>query len=328
MPKKFNIWVLNALLLCLWSVPVHAVQRLTTARIRAPRNQGKKAQTIPKSPTTQYQEPWETRTPQRAMRKDYDIFPWGRDKPSREVPTFYGDPHQRIWNAQPTFGAALAPHQQTGVRNQPRPSLTEPMFGPGGLKGWLRTQIKQDRSKRYYEKLQGLQMLEQYRAEKSMLGLCPVDNCEKVRFVLEGKAFADEGYCEEHSREFYGNRVDWAMKSVRGRTERRAARARKFQKNWHTGGRFNKSFTPGIGPSVAQAQTSRNEIRHAVGQISLPKAFPKPGDLGPNGTLPLKADPRDPAGFPYNTVDPEPEKFERPIVKEMRSWVDVSEEAP
>jgi hypothetical protein len=44
------------------------------------------------------------------------------------------------------------------------------------------------------------------------------------------------------------------------------------------------------------------------------------------GTLPSFADPRDPAGFPYNTVDPAPDIFERP--GEEASWVTMSRAAP
>jgi hypothetical protein len=304
----------------------HAVQRITKARIRAPRKQGKDHDSLPTNPTKKRIQPWQKRTEPRPLRKEKKGWHPVGVQHDREVPTFYGDPHPRIWNAPPKFGAALPPNYQPAVRGAPRPSRTEGMFGPGGLKVWLRKHIARDRAKRYYDKLEGLRMLQEYRAQKALLGLCPVDGDERPRFVLEGKPFSQEGYCYEHCMEIYGNRVRWAEERTQHRRDIRERKRKKFIARWHTGGRFK--HTPGVGIDLGGQGGTPDDARASVLQAPRPKDFPKPGDLGPNGTLPLTADPRDPAGYPFDTIDPDADKFDRVHTTEAKHWFEVSQAAP
>ena len=305
--------------------PALAVQRITKARIRAPRKQGKDGDPLPTNPTKKKIQPWDQRTEPRPIRKAPGWPSFDRQH-DREVPTFYGDPHPRIWNGPARFGAALPPGYQPAVRGGPRPSNTESLFGSGGLKVWLRKHIARDRAKRYHDKLKGIRLLQEYRAQKALLGLCPVDGDERPRFVLEGKPFASEGYCREHAIEFYGARVKWAEERAGHRRDLREAKRARFLKGWHTGGRFK--HTPGVGLDLGGVSGTPDDARAVALQDPRAADFPQPGDLGPNGTLPLTADPRDPAGYPYDTIDPDPDKFDRVHTTEAKHWYEVSKAAP
>lgn len=305
--------------------PAFAVQRIKKARIRAPRKQGRDHDPLPTNPTKKRIQPWDKHTASRPVRHPPGWPNFGLQH-EREVPTFYGDPQPRIWNGPARFGAALPPGYQPAIRGGPRPSNTESLFGAGGLKVWLRKQISRDRAKRYHDKLEGLRLMQEYAAQKAMLGLCPVDGDERPRFVLEGKSFTPEGYCREHAIEFYGDRVKWAEERTSHRRRIREAKRKKFVARWHTGGRFK--HTPGVGPDLGGVSGTPDDARASALQEPLPKDFPKPGDLGPNGTLPLTADPRDPAGYPYNTIDPDADKFDRVHTTEAKHWYEVSQAAP
>lgn len=321
MPLRRSGWIALAMALAT-AVPLAARQTIRASRIRAPRNQKAPEQPMPKAPPPPTTHPWQRRTEPLPLRKEKKGWHPVGVQHDREVPTFYGDPTARAWNAPPAFGAGLPMAQRfRAVRDEPE-SITDDLLGPGGLKRHIRGAIREHRSKRYFEKLEGVRLLEQYRAEKALLGLCPVDACEEPRFVLEGKNFSPEGYCREHAEQFYGKRVDWSLRATAERREFRETQRRAFLRRYHTGGRFRD----GSGPTASGQGADRGAARAVLGQAPLPGDFPRPGDLGPVGTLPPRADPRDPAGYPFDTVDPDQDPFARP--GEERTWWGVSQRAP
>lgn len=310
-------WLVGFLLL---PGTLRADQVIRQARIRAPRNQADPTKPLPESPTPTVRQPWDQRTEPRPLRKGKKGWHPVATPHDREWPTFYADPVARIYNGAPRFGAGLPLVSRRQAVRPETPSRSEGLLGSGGLKGRIRRAIREDRARRYQERLEGLQLMEQYRAEKALLGLCPVDGCEESRFVLEGKSFSPQGHCRLHSEELYGKRVDWALSGAEGRRRRREARWSKFRKRWHSGARFRDR--PGQVPSQPG---DSNATRATIGQPPRPSDFPRPGDLGPVGTQPAFADPRDPAGFPYDRIDAAPPAPDGP---EARSWVHVSRSAP
>lgn len=308
-------------LLLIQQAPVRGDQILRQARIRAPRMQPEPEQPLPESPARTVVQPWDRRTEPLALHKEKKGFHPVGVQHDREWPTFYNDPVARIWNAPPGFGAGLPLASRDQAVRPETGSRTSQLLGQGGLKGRIRAAIAKDRAQRYQDKIEGMKLLEQYRAEKALLGLCPIDDCEEPRFILEGRNFSPEGFCRTHAEEHYGKRVGWSLEAVEGRRRRREARRQDFLARWHSGGRFQKqSGRPdevGATPGVA---------RSSIGQAPLPQDFPRPGDLGPVGSLPLFADPRDPAGFPYDRIDPTPDPVVRP--GEATSWVHLSRSAP
>lgn len=249
----------------------------------------------------------------------------GRVPHDREVPFFRGDRAQRIWNGPASWGAALP--QRRWRPPAPPATRSGELPRPGGdLRARIQQAIRIHRARRYERKVMGIQMLEQYRSEKALLGLCPVDACEVPKLVIEGRPFSPEGYCRKHAAEIHGeSRVGWALKAAGHRARWRVDEQRERAANRDKGGRF-KGDPRKVGFQGPGAR--RVALRQTLGQPPLPGDFPRPADLGPNGTVPRFADPRDPAGFPYDTVDPEPPESEDRPARERTTWITQSLAAP
>lgn len=250
----------------------------------------------------------------------------GHQQHDREVPYVRGADNERLWNGPPTFGAGLP--QQAWQPPPPPATQSGTLPRPGGdLRRRIRQAIRRNQAQRYQHKLEGLALMDQYRAEKAMLGLCPIDGCEQPRFILEGRAFTDEGHCEVHTREAYGDvRVDWRVDAVRRRFHERRRQARTKARRREDGARF--PWSPKASAIPTDPDELRARVRAVFGHAALPGGFPRPGDLGPNGTLPQFADPRDPAGYPYDTVDTDPGVTTRPVEREATTWVQQALIAP
>lgn len=246
---------------------------------------------------------------------------------ARALPT-YPDEHPRVAGRPATWGAGLPPAPKA-PEPEPSPAGTLPKAG-GDIQHRIRAAIRQDRATRYAKQVEGFRLLEQYRAEKAMLGLCPVDDCEEVRFVLEGRPFTPEGHCQEHAATLVGPvRLKWMNQAV---AERKAHREKKMAQ-------LRKKFVGMSGKgALACLEDTRFKyldedekialLREVFLQEKLPAGFPGPAQLGPNGTLPSLADPRDPAGWPYNAIDPTPDLETRASQGETRSWIETSLQAP
>ncbi len=249
----------------------------------------------------------------------------GRVPHDREVPFVAGDPRMRIWNGPPTFGAGL-PARAWQPPERPATGSGELPEPGGDLSARIRRAIRLNQAQRYHTQVEGLRLLEQYRSEKALLGLCPVDGCESVRFVLEGRPLTPEGHCRQHVAEVIGKkRLEWALTGARRRLQDRVRRQAKAERGRDRGSRFGTGRGPWEGglPASSDPGERQERIRKALLQPPRPGGFPRPGDLGPNGTLPRFADPRDPAGFPYDTVDPTATAHDHPgASREDRTWAE------